>query len=251
MLHYQNEEDKKNKNYMKAEVKLIDFGLARHLKVGEWATSAVGTPAYEDPMILKKALENEKFRNKTPFGYDEKIDIWSLGILCYELLVGSWTFNANDQNELLEMVQKGEFKLPATISKETLLFVNSMLKYKFEERPSAEELANSPFLMKNVKDFNSVNLEKAKSKISGGGFRLSTKKLASVFNTVFDESELKSTQTGDLSNIPEEPAEIDQEDIKKEFAEDFEFLNKYCMPMKSQFYPVIPGTSPDLFKKFL
>lgn len=251
MLNYPDIEDKKKKNYMKAEVKLIDFGFARHLKIGEWATSSVGTLPYKEPKLLNSALKNKSLRNSTMFAYDEKIDIWSLGILCYELLVGSWAFDASSEQEMIDKVQKGEFKFPASLSKETLMFVSDMLKYDYELRPSANDLAKYPFLTKNVKDFTHINLDKAKGKISGGKMRLNAKYLTSVFNTVFDEEELAPSNPKNLGDIEEENNEIDLEDVKKEFAEDFMLLNKYYIPIKYTIYPVVPGTSPDLFKSVL
>ena len=50
MLHYENEEDRLQKNILKAKIKIIDFGFARYNE----GTSVVGSPLYMDPRILMK-----------------------------------------------------------------------------------------------------------------------------------------------------------------------------------------------------
>ena len=47
-----------------------------------------------DPGILKKFCYNDTK------GYDEKVDIWSLETLCYEMLIGKATFEAQSMREL-------------------------------------------------------------------------------------------------------------------------------------------------------
>ena len=51
--------------------------------------------------------------------YDIKEDIWSLGIICYELLVGKFPFDSQNN--------KAEYFVPITLSKEAILFINCML----------------------------------------------------------------------------------------------------------------------------
>ena len=65
------------------------------------AFSTLGSPINMDPGILKKLnlLDNEDS------GYDEKVDIWSLGTLCYEMLIGKATFEADTINELVKKVE--------------------------------------------------------------------------------------------------------------------------------------------------
>ena len=51
--------------------------------------TVLGTPCDMDPTLLKHF--EEKVDNK--YGYNEKVDIWSLGTLCYEMLTGHTTFS--------------------------------------------------------------------------------------------------------------------------------------------------------------
>ena len=84
LVHYDSEEDKKKKNLLKAKVKILDFGFAKNLKKGELAKSILGSPINMDPGILKKLND---VGNSKEYGYDEKADIWSLGNICYEMIL--------------------------------------------------------------------------------------------------------------------------------------------------------------------
>ena len=162
LLKYSKEEDKNN--LMKAEVKIIDFGFARYLEKNNLAQSLLGSPINMDPKILEK-MKKVKNGNGNSFGYDEKADIWSLGTLCYEMLIGSPAFNATSYDELLSKLDKGDFKIPSkcTLSLEAISFLNSMLKYDSKMRSDISELKRHKFLTGNVKDFKPVNLEKLES----------------------------------------------------------------------------------------
>ena len=65
-----------------------------------------------DPKILRKMW---KIDNDTEIGYDQKADIWSLGTITYELLIGCPAFEANSYEELLEKIEKGNYKIPHEI----------------------------------------------------------------------------------------------------------------------------------------
>ena len=58
-----------------ALIKLIDFGLARKFAPGEKLASLVYTPHYVAPEVLARS-------------YTEKCDVWSAGVVCYEMLTG-------------------------------------------------------------------------------------------------------------------------------------------------------------------
>ena len=54
MLHYEDENDRINKNIMKAKIKIIDFGFSKYLKKGELTGSVLGSSSYINPIILFK-----------------------------------------------------------------------------------------------------------------------------------------------------------------------------------------------------
>lgn len=67
------------------KIKIIDFGTSQEFKIGskKKMEERYGTPYYIAPDVLNKS-------------YNEKCDIWSLGVILYILLVGYPPFNGSD-----------------------------------------------------------------------------------------------------------------------------------------------------------
>lgn len=61
---------------IKFYAKISDFGLSTILEGANTQLTICGTPLYSSPQLLKKR------------GYSYKVDVWALGIMCYELLMG-------------------------------------------------------------------------------------------------------------------------------------------------------------------
>lgn len=85
-------------------VKLCDFGWAVHCG-NNLRSTFCGTPLYLSPeQILGRS-------------YNEKADLWSIGILSYELVVGQMPFQIQDQRQLAKIVtQPIEFPKELDIS---------------------------------------------------------------------------------------------------------------------------------------
>ncbi len=64
---------------------LADFGISKSLKEFEVSKSYVGTPEYVAPEII------------TNKGHDKSVDIWSFGVLLYEMAIGLPPFYNQDQ----------------------------------------------------------------------------------------------------------------------------------------------------------
>ena len=197
---YKTEEDKNNLNLMNATAKIIDFGFACKISGNNLAHTAVGSPLNAAPVILKKMTgESAKL------GYDQKADIWSLGSICYHMLIGKPIFDAEDMDDLISKVEKGSYKLPANLSREIVSFLNGMLQYEPKNRLTAEQLSNHEFLRNNVKDFHKIDLTSISGKVSGNQIEVNTKKnrtIWSIFNA--DEEKLMKISPGNLAPISEE-----------------------------------------------
>jgi len=87
-------------------VKLGDFGIAKVLdSTIENANTIVGTPYYLSPEIIQNSP------------YNFKSDMWSLGVLLYEMCALKPPFNGPNIHALAMQIVKGEFsKLPSTFS---------------------------------------------------------------------------------------------------------------------------------------
>ena len=150
LLHYDDEEDLLSNNFIKAKIKLIDFGFARYLDENELAGSLVGTPMYMDPNVLKTFLES-KSRVVQGF-YDQKVDVWSLGILTYELLIGIVPFMSKDIKGLFQNVNKRDFYIPKEekrdffLSENAIKFIDKTLNIDPNARPLPSELIKDPWI---------------------------------------------------------------------------------------------------------
>ena len=192
MVHFDNEMDKNNLNMFKAKVKIIDFGLAIKVTPENLAKTFAGSPINMAPDILKKKIDNCAATRINCFQtYDEKVDIWSVGTICYELLIGEPIFNAQTLNDLIKKIELGNYVLPTNISKEMVGFLNAMIQYKSEYRLSAAELANHPFLTKRVSDFSKIDIRRVGNKIDQKGLNINIKKNQSIWAIFNAEDEKK------------------------------------------------------------
>ena len=138
-----------------------------------------------DPGILKKFCYNDTK------GYDEKVDIWSLETLCYEMLIGKATFEAQSMRELQIKIEKGEYTLPMTLSKEAASFLNAMLQYDSKCRLNADELSRHHFLTKNIKDFSRININEVRNNITEDDkLKINVKKNQSIWAIFNNENDL-------------------------------------------------------------
>ena len=173
LVNFESEEDKKNLNMLKAEVKIIDFGFATYLDNTGLRYSILGSPINMDPVLLTKLI-NQNVSNL--IGYSEQADIWSLGTVCYELITGRVIFHAQNVIDLVRLVEEGIYHIPTELSQEIVSFLTSMLQYSSKNRLSAVELSNHPFLTKNVNEFTRLDLTQLPYRIDQNGIILNIKK---------------------------------------------------------------------------
>lgn len=97
----------------KITIKVIDFGAALFIAPHGIISETLGTPYYIAPEVL---LEN----------YNEKCDVWSIGVILYILLCGSPPFNGTTDNDIINAVKKGTFDFkrtfPSSLHRENMGF---------------------------------------------------------------------------------------------------------------------------------
>ncbi|CAL5973743.1 Kinase [Hexamita inflata] len=131
------------KNPQKPIYKLADFGVSKVIKDVEtdFAKTQIGTPFYLCPEI---------WQNKE---YNAAADIFSMGVLLYELMALKHPYNGRDMKELNRNVLKGQYApLPAKYSKELRELCYSMLSNNPDKRPSVKEIFIQPFVEDHFKD---------------------------------------------------------------------------------------------------
>ena len=191
MVNFQNEYDKNNCNMLKSTIKIIDFGFAIQLSPSQnnLTHSVLGSPINMDPAILKEMAQ--KGKKVDQLGYDQKADIWSLGTICYELLIGKSVFNAETMNELVSKVENGNYTVPTSVSSEIITFLNGMLQYEGKNRFSADELANHPFLTKDCRNFTRMNINRVQKKVVNNQLNVNVKRNHTIWSIYNEEDEKK------------------------------------------------------------
>ena len=194
LVNFNNENDKNNMNLLNAQVKIIDFGFASAKEDSKMFTTAIGSPLNMDPLILQKFCNGRAQTNDLQ--YDEKADIWSLGALCYQMLIGDSPFDAYNMQELVQKIENGTYSVPTNLSKEVVSFLNGMLQYDPNKRLTAENLSNHAFLTKNISDFSHINTNLIAKNIYGGQLNINIKNNQSIW-AIFNEDSQE-----ELNNIP-------------------------------------------------
>ena len=153
LVCFNSEQDKTDLNMMKCTVKITDFGFATILKE-DLAHTVIGTPVYMPPDMVEAMNRKQKIQS-----YAQKADIWSLGVLCYEMLVGTIPFNGKSLADLSNKVRRGIYQLPMTLSQQAVFFIQSMLLENPDKRLFCRELLKQDFLNKNVSHFQKINVK--------------------------------------------------------------------------------------------
>ena len=82
-------------------IKLIDFGSAQELKKKEKMRGKIGTTIYMAPEILKKLR------------YNEKVDMWSVGVLLFNMITGCQPFSSEDEDCKIYQIINSEIEFEA------------------------------------------------------------------------------------------------------------------------------------------
>ncbi|XP_032074503.1 aurora kinase C-like [Thamnophis elegans] len=88
---------------LRGELKLADFGWSVHT-LSQRRTTLCGTPDYLAPEMIEG------------HPHDENVDVWCVGVLCYECLAGHAPFEAPTRRETFRRIKEVNFKFPLWIS---------------------------------------------------------------------------------------------------------------------------------------
>jgi len=124
----------------KEMIKVADFGLSKMFKL-EDLLSQCGSPTYVAPEVLLA----------TPVsGYDEAVDMWSLGVITFVLLTGCFPFYEEQSNfaALYKKIINVEYSFPETpvLSDEAKDFIQKLICKDHTKRYTPARCKNHPWL---------------------------------------------------------------------------------------------------------
>lgn len=123
------------------EIKISDFGWSVHAPNNRRNTMC-GTLDYLPPEMLKGASKDNY--------YTEKVDLWSLGVLTYEFLVGEAPFE-DTQVMTQRKIVRGEYTVPGFVSAEAKDLIKRLLVLDPEKRIALEDVERHPWIIKHCK----------------------------------------------------------------------------------------------------
>jgi hypothetical protein len=111
-------------------VLLADYGWSNFNMEGDVRKTFCGTPEYIAPEMLMKK------------GHDTRVDIWSIGILMFELLAGYSPFVAKTNQELYQNIKRLKIQWPKDMPPLAKNLISKILKINPLERPTFDEILN-------------------------------------------------------------------------------------------------------------
>ena len=185
-------------------IKLCDFGWSVKLN-DDKRTTFCGTVEYMAPEIIKK----EK--------YDEAIDVWSLGVLLYELVHSYSPFYSEDLDikKIGNNITNNNLKFKDGLSKEYKNLVQRLLIKESEKRIKIEDIFQHPFITKyinmiyvqvNDKSKNNSKNNINKTDIKNKKKKILKKNIDKINQVDTKEEDTRETNTNLIfESIPNEP----------------------------------------------
>lgn len=123
----------------KGVAKLCDFGFARCMGTSTHVlTSIKGTPLYMAPELIDG------------MPYDHSADLWSLGCIIYELLVGAPPFNTTSILQLVHLIQHETVQWPDFLSPDCKDFLQGLLQKQPDKRFTWPQILAHSFVKNGV-----------------------------------------------------------------------------------------------------
>lgn len=120
------------------KITIIDFGTSGYFEPNKKMNGKFGTPYYIAPEVLS---------NK----YDEKCDLWSIGVILYILLCGYPPFNGQTDEHIIRAVKQGKYRTDESewemVSEEAIDLVNRLLTMNPNKRINAKDALQHPWIV--------------------------------------------------------------------------------------------------------
>lgn len=122
---------------IKGELKIADFGWSVHAPHSRRQTLC-GTLDYLPPEMVEGR------------DHDHAVDVWSLGVLAYEFLVGVPPFEAEGHSETYKRICKVDLRFPDHVSADARDLITQLLVKDPKDRISLRKVTEHPWILKNA-----------------------------------------------------------------------------------------------------
>ncbi|CAN6307160.1 unnamed protein product [Urochloa humidicola] len=122
-------------------LKIADFGFAKFLQPFALAETLCGSPLYMAPEVMQAQK------------YDAKADLWSVGVILYQLVTGIPPFNGDNQIQLLKNILRSreiQFPSECSLSHGCIDLCRKLLRLNSVERLTVDEFVHHPFLSQHA-----------------------------------------------------------------------------------------------------
>ncbi|GMS85068.1 hypothetical protein PENTCL1PPCAC_7243, partial [Pristionchus entomophagus] len=129
------------------DLKLCDFGLSAHSPNSRPRISFCGTSYYMAPEMVRN-----KYRDVE---HGKAVDLWSLGVVAYEILTGDFPFfsNADDEQEESEEldynIRRGTYTVPPRVPRGAGRLIGQLLRIGPKNRLSLEMVMSHPWIVQH------------------------------------------------------------------------------------------------------
>ena len=134
------------------------------LKISDFINYNVASTILGSPEAISPDILNISNVNSLKEVYNNKLDLWSLGVMTYELLTGHPPFLGDTNKDIYNQILEGKYKLPSSLiaSVEIITFINGLLQYDPQKRLDWDGIKRHDFLNKNVQEFTYIKLNSIK-----------------------------------------------------------------------------------------
>uniref|UniRef100_A0A1I8HFB9 Serine/threonine-protein kinase PLK4 n=1 Tax=Macrostomum lignano TaxID=282301 RepID=A0A1I8HFB9_9PLAT len=116
------------------KVKISDFGLAAELSEDRTNKTMCGTPNYISPEVSSQGVQGPE------------VDVWSLGVMLYTMLVGKAPFDTKDPKSTIDNARRLKYDIPGSLHPEAIDLIAKLLRERPKERLTLAQVLQHPFM---------------------------------------------------------------------------------------------------------
>ncbi|GMH39142.1 hypothetical protein BSKO_07040 [Bryopsis sp. KO-2023] len=174
-------------------IKIVDFGLAKLASApGKCMDTVCGTPQYVAPEVIQSA---------EGAAYDERVDLWSAGVILFILLGGYPPFHDESEAVMFKLIRKGKFSFNQSVWKNISAcakdLICGLLKANPAQRATAKEALNHEWI---TGDVSSQPLEATRENLK----KTYQKKFRKAVNVIVTINKMKRLAVPSTSQPPQQ-----------------------------------------------